>query len=212
MAVTFEIRAAASRFCRASGLRMLVVLAVAGLLFTLGVVALLAASPGVGAPGSAAVSGYQISKSVSAPGGWVRYGDAVTFTIRITNTGQTWITALPLQDVYAPAYLSYGHCGVRHTANPQPDDYADDGQLDWSDLTAAAPNGFGTDLAPGASFTVIVTFTAAADTTVLPGGATENRGLVHDALADPDGPGGPLPEEPLPDQASTAGIQVIVPT
>ncbi len=134
------------------------------------------------------------------------------FSIHITNTGDTWITTLPLRDVYSPTYLAYGDCGVEQTAAPWPDDYADDGQLDWSDLTAAAPYGFGTDLPPGADFTIIVTFTAAADTSMLPGGATVNSATVHDALADPDGSGGPLPEEPLPDETYAATIQIITPT
>lgn len=191
-------------------IRLLFVLGFALALLAFGGLALAAVRPGAAAPGSEAASSYLISKTVGLSP--IPYGDRVSFTIRITNTGDVWITALPLRDVYSPAYLSYGYCGAQHTADPQPDDTADDGQLDWTDLTAAAPHGFGTDLAPGASFTVVVTFVGAADTTALSGMAAENRAAVHHALADPDGPAGPLPEEPLPDQASSAQVQVFTPT
>ena len=214
MSATSVIRLATSGPHTRFSYRILIALAVAAALLVLGGLTLVAAnatSPDVAAPGSAAVSSYQISKSPKTPGAW-KPAQQIEFTIQITNTGETWITTLPLRDVYSPTYLSYGHCGVRHTADPQPENYSDDGQLDWGDLTAAAPYGFGTDLAPGASFTIIVTLTAAADTSVLPGSATENRALVHGALADPDGSGGPLPEEPLPDQASSALVSIFVPT
>jgi hypothetical protein len=157
------------------------------------------------------VSAYQISKSVSTDwadrGGRadLGYGDTVSFTIRITNTGETWITTLPLRDVYDPAYLSYGSCGSQHTANPLPNDYLDDGQLDWRDLTAPAPYGFGTDLAPGASFIVVITFTAAYPTYPTP---TENSATIHNAKADPDGPGGVLLEIALPEKTSSAAVSI----
>ncbi len=185
--------------------RMLVALTIAAALLALGGLTLAAAAPGADAPASAAVSSYAISKQLIPPSP-VRRARDVTFFIRITNTGETWITTLPLRDVYSPTYLAYGDCGVQQTAAPWPDDYADDGQLDWSDLTAAAPYGFGTDLAPGASLTIVVTFTAAADTAILPGEATENRAVVHDAVADPD------VLSALPEQASTAGVRIITPT
>lgn len=161
-------------------------------------------------PAAPGVSDYQISKSVAET--WIRYGATVSFTIRITNTGQTWITSLPLRDAYDPTYLRYGACGVRHTAAPNPNDYLDDGQLEWSDLTAPAPYGFGADLAPGASFTVTVAFIAAGDTAALPGSATQNYAAIQGARTDPDGPTGPLPEVELPDHASSAAARIVKPT
>ncbi len=195
-------------------IRILVVPAVVLTLLALGALTLMAASTAslhAAASAAGAVSSYQVSKSASTAGP-LKYGDTVSFTIYITNTGDTWITTLPLRDVYSSTYLSYGNCGTQDTADPRPGDYSDDGQLDWSDLTAPSPLGFGTDLAPGASFTVIVTFKAAGDTSTLPGAATENGAEVHEAKADPDGPAGPLPEEPLPDQATSVKVQIFTPT
>ncbi len=55
-------------------------------------------------------------------------GDEIVFTIFITNTGQSDIAILPLQDYYDPAKLSF------MGATPASDDNNDDGVLDWSNL------------------------------------------------------------------------------
>jgi uncharacterized repeat protein (TIGR01451 family) len=88
-------------------------------------------------------------------------GDPVTFNITIANTGNATIDVLPLEDTYDTGFLSYTG------AAPSSDDNLDDGTINWSDLTAAGPNGFGMDLAPGASFSVDVNFTAAASTSLV---------------------------------------------
>ncbi|MEM7532784.1 MAG: SdrD B-like domain-containing protein [Chloroflexota bacterium] len=72
-------------------------------------------------------------------------GTSVTFTIRITNTGQVMITTLPLTDTYSIAHLTY--VGIRTT--PESDTTANNGQIVWNDLTQAAPNGFDMDFGPG---------------------------------------------------------------
>jgi hypothetical protein len=153
------------------------------------------------------VMDYEISKTLNGPDA-VGVGHAVSFTIRITNTGDTTITVLPLADVYSTTYLTYGYTDTVSTwADPDSDDHNDDGEINWSDLTLTQG-----DLAPSASFTVIVTFTAKADTTVLqPDGKTENTAIVDGAKADPDG-GGPLPEEELPQKQDGDRVQIIVPT
>jgi len=151
------------------------------------------------------VSDYVITKRLNTEEP-VRPGEPVSFTIRITNTGDSWIGILPLRDVYDPTYLTYGYGG--QFASPDSDDHVNDGQIDWSDLTVS----FGTDLAPGASFTVIVTFTAQADTQQLPGGETEDTAIVHDAYADGDGPGPLGPEEPLPEKEDSDSVLIINPT
>ncbi len=84
-------------------------------------------------------------------------GQTVQFNIRITNTGTTTITVLPLEDYYDPTRLTYV------AANPPSDDTINDGALRWSDLTAS----FGSDLAPGQSFNVVLTFQAIGSTTVV---------------------------------------------
>lgn len=211
MSAAFRIMLNATSVLETFAVRLFPVLLIVLILLAFGSLTLIAAIPDAVELDSAAISSYQISILPKTVGPW-KPAEQMNFTIHITNTGDTWITALPLRDVYSSTYLSYGNCGTQDTADPRPDDYADDGQLDWSDLTAAAPYGFGIDLAPGASFTVIVTFTAASDTTMLPGGATENGVMVHDAIADPDGPGGPLPAEPLPDQACSVPVSIFAPT
>ena len=138
----------------------------------------------------------------------------LTVTIRITNTGNSWITVLPLRDTYDTIYLTYGYTPTVFPpvpgtwADPDSDDHNNDGVIDWSDLTLSEG-----DLAPGVSITVIVTFTAKADThgVGLPNDETEDVAIVHDAFADPDGPG-PLPPEPLPTQQESEGVEIIFPT
>ncbi|MBC8446314.1 MAG: beta-galactosidase, partial [Chloroflexi bacterium] len=136
----------------------------------------------------------------------VRSADPLSVTIRITNTGSTAITFLPLQIIYDTAYLTYGYGG--QYAHPASDDNVNDGVIDWSDLTV----NLGQDLTPGASFTVLVTFKAKTDTTELPEGQTVTTAIVDGARADPDGPG-PLPAlEPLPGQETSTGIEISQPT
>ncbi len=146
-------------------------------------------------------SAYTITKRLNTieP---VRVGALVSFTIGITNTGNSWIGLLPLRDVYSTTYLSYVN------ASPASSDNNNDGQIDWSDLTAS----FGTPLTPTASFIVIVTFTAQADTRALPGGQTVNWAIVHDAYADADGPGPLGAQEPLPQKQDDDDVEIINPT
>ena len=114
----------------------------------------------------------------------VRVGAPISFTIRITNTGKSWLATLPLEDTYNTGYLTYGNNG--QYAQPDSDDHNNDGTITWADALDGNP------LAPGLSRTVVVTFTTKADTTSLPGGKTTNTARAHDGTADPDGPGGPL--------------------
>ncbi|HUW11860.1 MAG TPA: SdrD B-like domain-containing protein, partial [Anaerolineae bacterium] len=138
-------------------------------------------------------------------------GAPLSFTIRITNTGNTWLGVLPLQDTYNNTYLTYGFGS--EFASPDSDDHSNLGVIDWSDLTQPAPYGFGTDLAPGLGFTVVVTFTAREDTLALPGGVMTNTAIVHDVLVDPDGTG-PLGDfdDQLPDLDATDTVSVRRPT
>ena len=152
---------------------------------------------------------YTVTKQLNTPDN-VRVGEPISFTIRITNTGAVTITTLPLQDVYDDQYLTFGYVALPYST-PDSDDINSDGQIDWSDLTQAAPNGFDTDLGPGFSFTVIVTFTAKADTTALPNNRTTNTARVDGAEVDPDGPGPILPV-PLPIQEDDALVRIIRPT
>ena len=95
-------------------------------------------------------------------------GQEVSFTLRITNTGNTIINILPLQDLYDPAKLTY------LGATPASDDNVDDGVINWSDLTES----FNANLSPSQSFEVIVRFRAKEST-----GTTQAQRLAAAANA-----------------------------
>jgi uncharacterized repeat protein (TIGR01451 family) len=82
----------------------------------------------------------------------------VTFTIAIANVGPSVIDVLPLHDQYDPYCLSFVW------AAPYPDEPADDGVLNWYDLTLPG-NGFGRNLGLGEVFTVTTVFRIAHDIT-----------------------------------------------
>ena len=146
----------------------------------------------------------------------VRVDEPLSFTIRITNTGDITIAILPLTDVYSTTYLTYGYTdttvfpNVSSWADPDSDDNNHDGEIDWGDLTVS----FGQDLAPSASFTVIVTFTAKVDThnVGLLNDETENTAIVDSALADPDGAGPLPPDKPVPPVQDSDYVKIIFPT
>lgn len=120
-------------------------------------------------------------------------GQEVAFTIRITNTGATLITDLPLQDLYDPGLLSFV------SAMPPADDALNDGVLTWSDLA----EGVGRSLAPGQVFEVTTHFRAIAatgaggllPTSQPPGRAASSAGETTQALA------------PLPSAVHVAGCK-----
>ena len=122
-------------------------------------------------------SSYTVTKDLVVPGPF-RPGERITFTIRITNTGDTWLTVAPLRDTYDNRLLRF------ESATPAPNDTNDDGQLDWSDITTALG-----DIQPGTSKTVQVVFTALRDTGQAPGGVAVNTAAVLGAKGDPDGYG-----------------------
>ena len=97
----------------------------------------------------------ELSKTlVDPPGGVARPGDPVTYTIVMTNTSNTRLVTVPLTDTYDTSYLAYAG------ADPQSDDNINDGVINWSDLTAPPPYGFGVDMYPTDVWTVTVNFTA----------------------------------------------------
>ncbi len=79
---------------------------------------------------------------------YVRIGDPVSYEITVTNTGDTTIDILPLQDVFDDTHLAYVDAVPLHDAVVA-------NTITWNDLTAT----FG-DLAPGSSIDVTVNFTA----------------------------------------------------
>jgi hypothetical protein len=168
--------------------------------------------------GFSIVSSYTVTKVLSEESeNPSRLGQPITFTISIENTGKTWISILPLQDSYNNTYLTYGF--GPNFATPDTVDHVNDGVLNWTDLTALAPYGWGTseidgDLAPGATQVVEISFTARSDTSALGPDGVANIVTVSNALADPDGPDGPLPPlAPLPpSEPASAYVQIYTPT
>ncbi len=149
---------------------------------------------------------YTVAKDL-APGqaNPARPGEKIQFKITITNTGSTWLTTLPLEDTYNSAFLTYGYGG--EFAVPDSNDHVNDGVLNWSDLTAAPPYGFGADLGPGQSFEIIVTFTAREDTGSI---GTLNIAKVVGVAVDPDGPAGPIPPAVPPQTPQTDDAKIII--
>jgi len=160
--------------------------------------------------GFSITSSYTVTKTLTSDNP-SRLGEEIKFEITIVNTGNTWISLLPLQDSYNNAYLTYGFGGT--FATPDTVDHVNDGVLDWTDLTAAAPYGFGADIAPGETKVVHISFTARVDTSALPGSEVVNSVTVTNAVGDPDGPGGPLPPlAPLPAKTGEAPVSIYTPT
>ena len=97
---------------------------------------------------------------VDPPGGVAVVGDTVTFTIRLTNTGDTTITQLSLVDTYDPSILTL----TSHSQTPDGHD-ATTGVITWtSALSSFLP------LAPDQSILVTIDFSA--DASTMPGVAT----------------------------------------
>ncbi|MEM7132615.1 MAG: SdrD B-like domain-containing protein [Chloroflexota bacterium] len=135
--------------------------------------------------------------------------DLVDYTIGITNTGDVTITVLPLEDRYNDVFLRFENASVT------PDGNNTDGVLIWNDLTTFLGN-----LAPGASFSIDITFTALADTTMLtpvPPCTSDDEApnivLITNARADEDGDDGDLSDDMnVPSQIDCAGVTIFVPT
>ncbi|MCD6291818.1 MAG: DUF11 domain-containing protein, partial [Anaerolineae bacterium] len=99
----------------------------------------------------------QISKRLIQPvSGSAVISDTVQFEIRLENTGTEPIIDLHLRDTYDTRYLSFTG------ADYDPDDPADDGALDWGNLTSPPPHGFNHVLLPGQVETFVVSFHAKA--------------------------------------------------
>jgi LPXTG-site transpeptidase (sortase) family protein len=119
-----------------------------------------------------------ISKSLAlGQDSHVQTGTAVGFSIAVTNTGDTVLSTVPLVDAFDSAYLGY-------SASSATPDTVSAGLLEWADLGP---------LAPGASRSVSVTFTALA---VPPGNETTDVASVLGALD--------VNADPAPDASSTA--------
>jgi hypothetical protein len=119
---------------------------------------------------------YVVTTQRTSPD-WISEGGAVTFIIRIINTGETPIITLPLTYTFDPTYLSLVSTLPEITAAD-----AAAGNLVWEDLTGG--DGFGEPLAPGQSFVISVELSAQQSTLLLEGGISTTRATVPDAWAE----------------------------
>lgn len=115
--------------------------------------------------------------------------EAVTFTVRITNTGSTVLATVPLTDAFETAHLSFS------SASPPPDS-SSGGTLSWSNLA-------GSGLNPGSSLAVTVGFQAVGSTALRPGQVTTNTATVSGAVD--------AFNRTAPSQSDSAQVQVTEP-
>ena len=153
-------------------------------------------------------SNYTVSKQLNTSDP-LRPNSPISFTIRVTNTGNSWLTVLPLTDVYNTTYLTYG-AGSRF-ASPDSADHADDGVLNWPDALSILGGGPGM-LAPGAGTAITVWFTSRADTYALSQLGTLNTVTVTVPAFDPDGIGPMSAGTPLASRSASAFVRVLSPT
>ncbi|MEZ4830966.1 MAG: hypothetical protein R2873_03005 [Caldilineaceae bacterium] len=98
-----------------------------------------------------------IVKTVTDPAnGFVSIGEPVTFTIAVTNTGDTTLVVVEVVDIYPPDELQY----LRSSLTTPPS-LVESGKVGWADITDELG-----DIAPGTavSFTVTFRFTGAVST------------------------------------------------
>jgi uncharacterized repeat protein (TIGR01451 family) len=125
-------------------------------------------------------SPLQLNKGVLSPeSGVIQMNRDVTFMVELTNRGEQPITQITLRDAYDSELLSF------RSAAYQPDSPADDGSLDWNNLTGPQPKGWNAPLMPNDGRGLSITFRAKAATP--PGEPTLN--CVQAAFRQGDGPG-----------------------
>ncbi|MEM7537331.1 MAG: SdrD B-like domain-containing protein [Chloroflexota bacterium] len=86
-------------------------------------------------------------------------GANLQVVVTISNIGNTIIETLALTQTYDTTYLAYNTASF---AIPPPDDDANDGQLNWGDITGID------ELEPGESINVSINFVAQRETTGIP--------------------------------------------
>lgn len=130
---------------------------------------------------------------VSPVSGVARVGDAVVYSIRISNTGTTNITSLPLDDIFDGRYLSYV------SASPLPTAVGPN-LVEWADLTGLPPFGIGRSLRPNEAITIMVTFQVIGCPTPA---AIPNKAKVSGAIDEN--------RDPVPTFEAVAGLTIACP-
>ncbi|MGB5049183.1 MAG: choice-of-anchor Q domain-containing protein, partial [Caldilineaceae bacterium] len=132
-----------------------------------------------------------LERTGPAADGIVTVGQEVTFTLRITNTGDSALTTLPLTDTFDSTYLSF------LAASPAADS-SSGGQLGWNNLASGSP------LAVNATQVVTLRYRATASTDLLAAKTTGQTARV-------DGAQNASGQTAAPAQAS-AGIRITNPS
>jgi len=118
----------------------------------------------------------------------VQAGDTVEFDLAVTNSGDTTLTTVPLDDTFDDAALGFT------SATLTPDLTTPAGTLGWNDVTGAG------SLAPSATTTVTVSFTALA---VPAGQVTTDTATVTGATD--------VNSDTAPDSTDTADVRITAP-
>lgn len=137
----------------------------------------------------------QLVRSGAAADGIITVGEPVTFTIAITNVGETAVINLSLEDSYDPAMLTFTGATIA----------ADDtspGALRWNDLLPGASL-----LAPGDVLSLAVRFEGAGSSSTSSDGLATNTATVSDAT-DTNGLVGPEFNGTASVQVTDPGVQI----
>ncbi|HMP71902.1 MAG TPA: SdrD B-like domain-containing protein [Kiritimatiellia bacterium] len=131
--------------------------------------------------------GFGLIKSVISPSGRAAgVGEDIVFSISVLNTGDVPLVTVPLIDTYDSSFLDF------QSASPSADSVGG-GVLVWNDLGS---------LIPGASTSVVVTFTALASTD----GFSETNTVVATPTTPPELPPVPPQTNDVPYEISNPGF------
>ncbi|MEM7128152.1 MAG: SdrD B-like domain-containing protein [Chloroflexota bacterium] len=129
-------------------------------------------------------------------------GETISFTIRITNTGNITITTLPLEDRFSSAFITY------QSANPAPSTVTDS-ILTWTDVLSGDLDGLGIS----ETVTVDVYFTTEADTTLMPSvDPCTQSGYAHNVAHSVGAVGGGVTVVEDGDDMDCDSVQILNPT
>ena len=102
----------------------------------------------------------------------IQVGQPVGFDLTVTNSGDQTLTVVPLVDTFNATYLTYASASVAASSTGA-------GSVTWNNVASLGTGGV---LAPGASVTIVATFTAAAvpPTSITTDTASVNGANVRD--------------------------------
>jgi uncharacterized repeat protein (TIGR01451 family) len=99
-----------------------------------------------------ALPSVAVTQQMIGDGPDVATSDRVTLAVRLSNTGPSPLTAVPLMIRYDPHVLHFV------VATPSPEKASGDGTISWRNLIQSPPHGIGRDLFPNKILTVTLAF------------------------------------------------------